>query len=323
MRILAALAVVACKETAAPPPPSPLPPAEILQRTFAGDGAFVASELTFSGVKPDGTYDSLIVRTQRRPTGGPFDPNSLYNCPTTIWRGGVATVDPKGSCAVGFERPLTPPRCTLAELWARAIEEGAKPGMATIVLVHAPTPVHPGATWKLEAGRRFEYDDDCAPNVEAGGTFAKRLPAKVAAPAHVDELTRAATAWLAETQPDQVVGSIRAVNVGPDGRLAADGAYRMAPAAVWPDGKPQLDTSHYGGAAPFGVCRALLWTAARGWHLEELVYACADVDAPPRCPAAAVLARAGTGGDIAFEDGTWRVAARRFRESELDCTPHE
>lgn len=319
MRIVLAIALVAaCKEAPPPPRPAPLPAAEILRRTFAGDGAFVAAELTFSGARPDGSFAELVVLTQRKPTGGPFDPRSLYDCPTTTWRGGVAFVDPKGSCAVGFERPLTPPRCTLAEIWARAIEEGGKPGVAKIVLVHKPSPIRTGATWRLELDRAYEYDDDCAPAVEAGGTFAKRLPAPVAAPPHVDELTRAATAWLAERHPERVVGKLYATGVGADGRIA-NGEYRLEPAVIWPDGKPHLDEHHVGGAAPFGVCRALLWTAARGWHLDELPYACADIDAPPRCTVARVLARAAAGGTLAFDRGEWVVAARRFRETDLDC----
>lgn len=316
------VACAACKDEP-PRPPEPLSHATILRGTFAGVGPFLPGELRFEGARPDGSYAALIVRTQRRSTGEPFRAESLYNCPTTTWRGGVGSVDVYGTCATGFELPLRTPRCRVEDVWARAIEEGAKPGTATITLVHKPSPIHDGPRWTLEADRTYEFDDDCT-SVEAGPT-AKRLPARVAAPASVDALTRAATAWLADKHPELVAGQIAADNVTAGGTLAADGVYRFVPAAVWPDDKPPLDTYVYGGRAPYGKCRALTWTASDGWKLDELELACLDVDGPPRCTFAEVQARTGAKpfDSVGSRGGVWTMVvgghSQTLAETALGC----
>lgn len=333
--LITVLAVLGCKEATPPAPPVPaLPSGEILTKTFAYGGEFVPSALEFQGVRADGSFGILIVTTQRRPSTAPFNVERLFNCPKTTWSQGRPSTDPRASC--GSFNPLQRPRCRLVEVMARAIEEGASTSAPAVVSIHdhGPTPDHDGPVWRVQADKPkpFAYPDDCEPNVEEGGTIPRRLPKlPTVTPVAADELTRLASEWLAEKHPTLVPNRIAAVGLAADGVLdATRGGYSFTPGVIWPPGKPKLDMHHFGGSAPYGICRDLWWSYAQGWRLG-IRLPCANIKASPRCSLATVWRHARAQGlpeivdFVEFADGNWIIeeprgtVRARHDEAQLDC----
>ena len=312
----------ACKEEPAKPPP-PVEGSKVLDLAFADPASvFVPSELIFQGVTADGTFATLVIERKRRVSTGTYNPRD--NCPRTTWSSGVVTENTNAACtgAVALQRP----RCSVAEVRARAAEEGAAATeLAMMKIGGMQSPHYDGPHWSVTVGKeRFEYADDCL-TAERGSGFARRLPMPVTNPVTADELTRLATAWLAEKHPTLITDQISVVGVRADGTLdPTKGGYWYAPGVVWPDDKPTLDLHHYGGRAPFGICKPLTWTAARGWRLDYDA-SCADITGSPTCTVSAIWRRAIADGEpdtrlakVTYRSGAWTFqtegGTRTYRE---------
>ena len=312
---VALLVGIACKEEPKPAPPPRVDAHDLLTTTFADTTSkFAPGDLEFFDVKADGTFAKLVITRRRRVTKGQFDPNDSFNCPKTTWADGLVSEDPRASCASGdvLERP----RCSIAEVRARAAEEGAPASaLATIEMSGLRSPLYDGPHWVVKAdGQTYEYADDCL-TAERGNEFARRLPLPPTQPVTADNLTRAATAWLAEKHPTLVANHITVGGVRADGTLDPEkGGYWFFPGVEWPEDKPPLDLHHYGGRAPYGICKALTWTTKQGWRLSYDA-SCADVERSPTCKITELWRRALLAGEpdtglarIEHKDGTWTFA---------------
>ncbi len=135
----------------------------------------------------DTTYGELVMQFERdtrpaddpnRPIGAPVREPADHthdSCAAPSWKAGAWTVS-HTSCRpmhMSGRDPMVPPHCPLAEIWRRAIGDGAPPtALAVLTLVTAGA--HAPQGWQLAVddsprGIHFShrYADDCAVHVEA------------------------------------------------------------------------------------------------------------------------------------------------------------
>jgi hypothetical protein len=146
-----------------PPAPPPLPTGEkitsadrIIKLTFDGAGANTVGNVELSYVRSDGTLDPAYGRAEfdfgkrkkpkpaddpNRPLGAPVPVDDsivddvMAKCPTHTWSNGVDQ-QREGPCMTFGA--VTRPRCSVLEVWKRAIEAGA-PAAGLAVLRLRPT----------------------------------------------------------------------------------------------------------------------------------------------------------------------------------------
>ena len=175
-------------------PPAPSPPDEkvtnadrLIKLTFDGvEPGYAVSKLVLSYVRADGTIDETYgVATVElgkpapaddpdRPIGAPLPaaPPSYVateRCPSFTWKRGVRTTG-QTSCPMLGAEGITRPKCSVVEVWKRAIEKGAPAKALAVLELVGP----PGQTWKLsidDAPRKIHFaidvEDTCEPTLEA------------------------------------------------------------------------------------------------------------------------------------------------------------
>lgn len=175
-------------------PSPPPPPGEkitnadrLVKVAFDLASGFAVSKLVLSYVRADGTLDPTYGEAQlelgkpkppdpaddpNRPIGAPvpesppaYDMTS--RCPSYRWKGGVRT-DGETSCLM-FGAGLARPKCSVVEVWRRAIEKGAPEKALAVLALTGP----PMASWTLsidDSPRNIHFsidvEDTCAPTLE-------------------------------------------------------------------------------------------------------------------------------------------------------------
>lgn len=176
-----------------PPPAEKLFDADrIIKHTYDGKGAFVVSQLALYYVDAHGKVDATYGRVDteyghprppdpaddpKRPIGAPVaprapDPISAANdCPHYTWTAGIRERRNANCLALQI---LERPRCTVLEVWQRAIKGGAPDkGLAVVQLLPTDTARDIPQHWTFnidDEPRRIhvaqEIRDDCQPVVE-------------------------------------------------------------------------------------------------------------------------------------------------------------
>ncbi|MBL0214626.1 MAG: hypothetical protein IPQ07_12145 [Myxococcales bacterium] len=143
-----------------------------MKLTYDQLGSFRVAELSLSYVRADGelhpTYGKAEIQLSRPPVPEPADdPNreigapvpttpppvdvSATRCPKYVWSHGMRSNDESFCMSIG---ELSRPRCSVLEIWKRAIEAGAPPAGLAMLDLQAPVGDAVGQIWK------FRIDDD-------------------------------------------------------------------------------------------------------------------------------------------------------------------
>lgn len=160
----------------------------LIKLTFDSLGDLALKKLVISYVRADGTIDDTYGTADvelgipkppdpaddpDRPIGAPVPAarpayDGVQRCPSFAWRRGVRNEDTT-SCLM-LDAGLARPKCSVVEVWKRAIDKGAPEKALAVLELRGP----PDQSWKLRIddaprGIHFAIDvpDTCAPTLEA------------------------------------------------------------------------------------------------------------------------------------------------------------
>lgn len=140
---------------------------QIINATYDQLGENIVTDLKLSYVRADGTLDAKYGEVEIRISPRPARPEDLqhpigapvpvtvsktHECSTVKWRDGTPTVNDHAYCSSRLNA-IARPRCTVPEVWGRAMKAGAPANANALAVV------------ELEAGARvstwsFRVDDD-------------------------------------------------------------------------------------------------------------------------------------------------------------------
>ena len=132
-----------------PKPTSPIrTPDELVAYAFQTHGLYPIGLVTLGGIRPDGTFDPTLGNAKITTSLPDYAEHKIgMICPIYTWQRGELTVDDTNCIGSGA---LSPPRCTIVEVWKRARAERVPTnGTAALELDAAPNGSASQQLWRL------------------------------------------------------------------------------------------------------------------------------------------------------------------------------